>query len=137
LRDAAPGIDLLILDVFSSDSVPTHLLTAEAFALYARKLGPHGMIAFNISNKNMQLANVVAASAAANGMITAVKTDVRQVDTQHTLHLRAEIAVVARSRADLAALKLDPGWKIAGPVPRMWTDDYSNVLGAIAQKLSE
>jgi len=137
LREAAPGIDLLILDVFSSDSVPTHLLTAEAFALYARKLGPHGMIAFNISNKNMQLANVVAASAAANGMVTAVKTDIRQVDTQHTLHLRAEIAVVAKSRADLAALKLDSGWKIARPVPRMWTDDYSNVLGAIVQKLSE
>ncbi len=136
LAAARPGLDLLILDVFSSDSVPTHLLTREAFALYARKLGPHGMIAFNISNKNMQLANVVAAAAYANGMVTAVKTDVKQVDTAHTLHLRAEIAVVAKSRADLEALHLDSGWHLAEPA-RVWTDDYSNVLGAILQKMGE
>ncbi|HEX2593668.1 MAG TPA: fused MFS/spermidine synthase [Rhizomicrobium sp.] len=131
LHNARPGLDLLILDVFSSDSVPTHLLTREAFALYREKLGPHGVIAFNISNKNMQLADVVAAAAAANGMVTAVKTGTRQVDTEHTMHLRAQIAVVARSEADLTALHLDPGWRQVQPGTRVWTDDYSNVLGAI------
>ncbi|HEY0104839.1 MAG TPA: hypothetical protein VGB91_02055, partial [Rhizomicrobium sp.] len=75
LRDAKPGLALLILDVFSSDSVPLHMLSSEAFALYKSRLGPHGVIAFNISNKNMELADAVAASAAANGMITAVATD--------------------------------------------------------------
>jgi len=137
LRGAKPGLDLLILDVFSSDSVPTHLLTKEAFALYRQKLGPHGVIAFNISNKNMQLAGVVAASAAANGMVAAVKTGTRNVDTEHTLHLRAEVAVVARSEADLAALHLGPSWQRAQPADRAWTDDYSNVLGAILQKMAE
>jgi spermidine synthase len=137
LRGAKPGLDLLILDVFSSDSVPMHLLTKEAFALYREKLGPHGAIAFNISNKNMQLANVVAASAAANGMVTAVKTGTRNVDTEHTLHLRAEVAIVARSQADLDSLHLGPDWAIARPGARVWTDDYSNILGAILQKFAE
>jgi spermidine synthase len=137
LHGSRPNLDLLILDVFSSDSVPTHLLTKEAFTLYKSKLGPHGAIAFNISNKNMQLANVVAASAAANGMVTAVKVGTRNVDTEHTLHLRAEIAVVARSKADLDALHLDSGWHIAQPAVRVWTDDYSNILGAIFQKFAE
>jgi spermidine synthase len=137
LRSAKRGLDLLILDVFSSDSVPTHLLTKEAFALYREKLGPHGAIAFNISNKNMQLANVVAASAAANGLVTAVKTGNRNVDTEHTLHLRAEVAIVARSKADLDSLRLGPGWVVTKPAARVWTDDYSNILGAILQKFAE
>jgi spermidine synthase len=137
LHAAKPGLDLLILDVFSSDSVPTHLLTKEAFALYREKLGPHGAIAFNISNKNMQLAGVVAASAAANGMVAAVKTGTRNVDTEHTLHLRAEVAIVARSKADLDSLHLGPGWTVARPVGRVWSDDYSNILGAILQKFGE
>src|SRR5262249_53389117 len=83
LRDANPGLDLLILDAFSSDAVPTHLLTREAFALYKQKLGPHGMLAFNISNKNLELADVVAASAAANGMVTAVKTGALPPPSDH------------------------------------------------------
>lgn len=137
LHDAKGGLDLLILDVFSSDSVPTHLLTKEAFALYRAKLAPHGVIAFNISNKNMELAGVVAASAAANGMVTAVKTGTRNVDTEHTLHLRAEIAIVAQSKADLAALHLGPAWQVVAASPRVWTDDYSNVLSAILRKFGE
>src|SRR4029077_21031636 len=55
------GIDLLVLDIFSSDSVPLHMLTREAFALYKARLSAHGAIAFNISNKNMELAAAFAA----------------------------------------------------------------------------
>jgi len=109
LRDSRRPIDLLLLDIFSSDSVPTHMLTKEAFALYKSKLAPHGAIAFNISNHNLELASVVAESAAANGMVTVVKTDPKP--PAQTLKLQAEIAVVARSGSDLETLKLDSGWK--------------------------
>ena len=137
LADARPGIDLLILDAFSSDAVPTHLLTKEAFALYAARLGPHGVIVVHISNKNMELSGVVAASAAANGMVTAIKTDRGSADQARTLRLPAEVAVVARSSADLEALRLDSTWRPAVPARRVWTDDYSNVLAAIIRKLRE
>lgn len=138
LRDAQPGIDLLILDAFSSDAVPLHLLTREAFALYRSRLGPHGAIAVNISNKNMELADAVAASAAANGMVTVVNIDRKQTSpSNETLRFQAEIALVARSQAELEALKLGPDWHVVRPEPRVkvWTDDYSNVLDAILAKL--
>ena len=133
LREARPGISLLLLDIFSYDSVPLHMLSTEAFALYKARLAPHGVIAFNISNKNMELAGAVAASAAANGMVTAVRTD--SAPPAGTLRLKAEIAVVARSRADMDALKLGAGWRILRPMQRPWTDDYSDVFGAILAKM--
>ena len=135
LRNAKPGIDLLILDIFSSDSVPLHMLTREAFALYKARLSPHGAIAFNISNSNMELAEVVAAAAAANGMVTAVKLD--HQPPAHSLRLKAEIAVVTRSVADMRALRLGAGWHSANPNARAWSDDYSDMLSAIITKLRQ
>jgi hypothetical protein len=136
MQRSQSNIDLLLLDVYSSDSVPTHMLTREAFALFRSRLAAHGAIAINISNKHMELASVVANSAAANGMVTAVKRDSANVSTAATLHLQAEIALVARSRGDLAALRLGRDWKIVEPRhdERVWSDDYSDVLGAILRK---
>lgn len=137
LREAKPGLDLLLLDTFSSDAVPLHMLTRDAFSLYKSRLGPHGAIAINISNRNMELAGAVAASAAANGMVTAVKLDKGRLGPSHeTLRFRAEIALVAQSQAELQALKLGPDWHVvrAAPETRVWTDDYSNILDAIVAK---
>jgi spermidine synthase len=137
LHDARSPIDLLLLDIFSSDSVPTHMLTKEAFALYKAKLSPHGAIAFNVSNHNLELASIVAASAAANGLMTVVKTD--SLPPAHSLRLQAEIAVVVRSEADLKELNLDSGWKVVQPPQgvRVWSDDYSDVLGAILRRMGD
>jgi hypothetical protein len=139
LLKARPDIDLLILDTFSSDSIPTHMLTREAFALYRARLSPHGVIAMNISNHNLQLRDVVAGSAAVNGMVTAVKRDRLDLDMRRTLHFPAEIAVIARSMADLNALHLGPGWHVVKVAPgtRVWTDDYSAILSAIIAKMRE
>ncbi|HWD28056.1 MAG TPA: hypothetical protein VG387_12875 [Rhizomicrobium sp.] len=135
-RTGAP-LDLLVLDTFSSDSVPTHMLTREAFALYKARLAPHGTIAINISNNHLSLAPVVAASAEANGMVAAVER-AGPADGQATLHLKAEIAVIARSRADLDALHLGAGWRIVhGGGTKVWTDDYSAILAALAAKMRE
>jgi len=138
LRGAKPGMNLLLLDTFSSDAVPLHMLTRDAFALYKSRLGPQGAIAINISNRNMELADAVAASAAANGMVTVVKLENKQIGpSRETLRFRAEIALVAQSQAELKALKLGPDWHVvrAAPQVRVWTDDYSNVLDAILMKM--
>ncbi len=137
LVEAKPGIDLLILDIFSSDSVPTHMLTKEAFAAFKSRLGPHGAIAFNISNKYMELASVVSASASANNMVTAVKLDDNETSPGLTLRLRAQIAVVTRSLTDMQALSFGPSWRIVTPRldMRVWTDDYSDVFSAILRKI--
>jgi hypothetical protein len=140
LRQARPGFDLLVLDVFSSDSVPLHMLTREAFALYKSRLAEHGAIAVNISNKNMELANAVAASAGANGMVTAITLDRHQRDaSRETLRFRAEIALVARNMDEMKALKLGPDWHILRPGANdpVWSDDYSNVLSAILLKMRQ
>ncbi len=138
LQGAKPGIDLLLLDTFSSDAVPLHMLTREAFALYKSRLAPHGAIAINISNKNMELSQAVAASAAQSGMVTAITTDRKQAGTSSkTLRFQAQIALVARSQAELEALELGPDWHVVQPEPgvKVWTDDYSNVLDAILTKM--
>ena len=137
LAGASHPLDLLLLDIFSSDAVPTHMLTKEAFSLYKAKLAPHGVIAFNIANHNLELASVIAASAAANGMATAVKTD--PLWPAGSMKMRAQIAIVANSAADIEALKLTRDWHTVAPDPRVavWTDDYSDVLGAIFRRMRE
>jgi hypothetical protein len=61
LRNAEPAADIELIDAFSSDSVPAHLLTAEAVELYRRKLAPGGILAFHISNRYMELRSLLAA----------------------------------------------------------------------------
>jgi len=135
LKDAARGIDLLVLDAFTSDSVPVHLLTKEAFALYRSKLSPHGIVVFHISNRNLELAEVVTASAAANGMSVAIHPS---HGTFTAISTPPEVAVVAQSRVDLAALKLGVAWKPARTPAgyRTWTDDYSNILGVLLERFA-
>jgi spermidine synthase len=69
------SFDLLVLDAFSSDSIPAHLLTREALALYLRKLAPRGVMAFHISNRTLDLEPVVAAAADALGLLPLVRAD--------------------------------------------------------------
>jgi hypothetical protein len=137
LKQGGAPIDLLVLDMFNSDSVPTHMLTREAFALYKTRLAADGVIAINISNKHLSLAHVIAAAAEANGMVAAVKRD-GPTDWRATLHMQAEIAVVAKTRAQLDALHLGAGWHVVHPGDTaVWTDDYSAILAALLAKMDE
>jgi spermidine synthase len=137
LQKAKPGYDLLVVDAFTSDAIPVHLLTREAVALYKQKLGPNGVITFNISNRNLELPSVVAASAAANNLVTIVKRDGAKLDVQKSLKLNAEIAMVARSWDDFGTLKDDPSWKRmeATPGQSVWTDDYASIVSALVRKV--
>jgi hypothetical protein len=135
LRDAPDaGYDLIVLDAFSGDAIPMHLLTREALALYLRKLAPGGMLAFHISNLYLKLGPTLGELAQDAGLVclTGDDTGVAQAQIDEG-KFPSQWVVIARSRADLGALGVDSRWKTA-TVPagtQLWTDDYSNLLDVI------
>jgi spermidine synthase len=134
LADETEKFDLIIIDAFTSDVVPVHLLTREAFALYASMLTPHGAIALNITNRNIELTTVVAGSAAENGLAMFDKRDLSAPDFDTTYKARAEVAVVTREAGDVdSMLTAQAGWRRVeqDKSVRIWTDDYSNIVSAI------
>ncbi len=123
--------DLIILDAFSSDSIPVHLLTREALQLYIRKLREHGIITVNVSSRHLDLEPLVSALAADAGLVAFIRRDTRVVRREIDLGRTPSVwAVFARDEADLGNLPLRPGWHRAKARPgmRVWTDDYSNIL---------
>jgi spermidine synthase len=140
LAEAPDGAyDLIVVDAFSSDAIPVHLLTREAMASYLKKLSPHGMIALHISNRHLELASVVAGIAAANGLITRVSDTTDPDEAANPYKYAGTVAAVARSEADFGALAHTREWEPTAPDPRqwVWTDDYSNIVGAVIRKLKE
>jgi len=135
LLDEKGGFDLIVLDAFSSDVVPVHLLTKEALGQYLSRLKEGGAIAFHISNRYLELASVIAEVGAAHGLKTIVKLDNSVTKEEHsrTMYAASLVAVVARSEADIAKLSASPDWRrqVADGSVRPWTDDYSNILAAI------
>lgn len=131
LAAAAPAsLDLLALDAFSSDSVPMHLLTREAFATYARALSPRGLLLVHISNRFLDLQPVVAAAAHGGGWQAS-----RLIFRPGTLSTPGATAsdwiALSRDRAVMAALRArDRNWTPLVRDPRFtpWTDDYSTIL---------
>jgi hypothetical protein len=131
--------DLIVLDAFSSDVIPVHLLTREALAGYLARLNPGGALVLHISNRHMELSRVVAATGAAEGFVTYVKEDRRPDTVPNDFKMNALVAALARDPKDLGDLTRLPGWHEVKPDPRVpaWTDDYSNILGAIVRKKLE
>jgi hypothetical protein len=124
--------DLIVLDVFSSDAIPVHLLTREAFAGYLSRLAPHGVIVAHVSNKHMELVSVVGAVGAAEGLISYVKYDGAPLDFDHTYRANAIVVALSKSPADLGDLPSRAGWDpVMSSGVTAWTDDYSNLLSAI------
>ena len=127
--------DLIVLDAFSSDAIPTHLLTREALRGYLARLSPHGMLLMHISNRHLELAKVVAAVGATEGLTT-LREDRPQPDrfrrrSQGGRDGRGAGAQRGRSRRAAGA----EGWDKteAGGVVA-WTDDYSDIIGAMLRK---
>ena len=137
LTDAAPGsLDLIVVDAFSSDAIPIHLLTREAIGLYLSKLTPNGALLFHISNRNMDLAPVVAATAREHGLITWISQyrQTQELADQHKF--LSLVAMVVRDQADLR-FAAGERWRVEqGGGTRPWRDDYADVIGAIWRKLS-
>ncbi len=124
---------LLIVDAFSSDAIPVHLLTREAFALYERVLDAHGVLFVHISNKHLDLKPVIAALAKDAGLFALMEGHEPDEKIDGPLAYPSEWVVLVHSREDLAGLDSDKRWiplpSRAGYQP--WTDDYSNVFSVI------
>jgi spermidine synthase len=121
--------DLIIVDAFSSDAIPAHLLTREAVALYLSKLAPNGVIVLHISNRAMDLRATLARVAADAGLIALHRLDVSQMNEDYRSGSR--VVAFVRDAGDIGALALDGGaWSQLQPVMsrRVWSDDYSTIL---------
>ncbi|MBL4615074.1 MAG: fused MFS/spermidine synthase [Magnetovibrio sp.] len=135
---AAPpaSFDLIFLDAFTSDSIPVHLLTFEAIALYMDKLAPGGMVLVHISNNHLDLAPVLAAIAGDLGLVAYER--IRRVDGSNAnanrlIQAQAHMVVLARKDADLGNLPSLPGWKALNTKSsaRTWSDGYTNIIGTL------
>ncbi|WP_294236935.1 fused MFS/spermidine synthase [uncultured Sphingomonas sp.] len=129
--EAPASLDLLALDAFSSDAVPAHLLTREAFATYARVLSSRGLLLVHISNRFVDLEPLVAAAARDEGWAIArlnyVPTD---LDREYSATASVWLALSRDGRV-LKALEAQGGdWNpaVAPPGLAAWTDDYSSIL---------
>lgn len=130
---------LIVLDAFSSDAVPVHLMTQEAIELYFRKLRPQGLLAAHLTNQHLDLEPVFHAIAARLGLAGIAKTDpVATIDQMIEGKDRSRWVVLARDRADLAPIDEDADWARVPWNPELppdrrvlWTDDYSSVLRAL------
>ena len=135
LAEASEPADLIVLDAFSSDVVPVHLLTREALDLYMSKLAPNGVLAFHVSNRYLELSGGVGVLAAERGLVSYVRRDrtVTREDYLRHMYTSSLVVAVARSDADVAKLAATSEWKkqSADPSLRPWTDDFSNVLAAM------
>jgi len=131
--------DAIIVDAFSSDAIPIHLMTREAMAIYLQKLKPHGIVAIHVSNRHLELASVVAGIAAANGAVTRVNDGGDATENDAEYMFIGTVAVVARSDEDFGPIANSQFWERQEPDPNqwVWTDDYSNIVGAVLRKLKE
>jgi hypothetical protein len=123
--------DILILDAFSSDAIPVHLLTREAFRLYFALLAPHGVLAVHISNEHLDLEPVIAAVARDLALVSMVRRDFAVPDSDVAEGRRSSVwAVLARSPADLGVLSGSREWRPLRPRGdvAVWTDDFSNIV---------
>ena len=120
--------DLLVLDAFSSDAIPVHLMTQQALDLYLSKLAPGGLIVFHISNRNLDLGEVVADLAKSRNLSCLSLLDLSPTtpngkDPSHWV-------VLARNSADYGTLANDADARplLSKCAEDVWTDDFSNIL---------
>jgi hypothetical protein len=134
----ADGIyDLIIVDAYSSDAIPIHLATEEAMEIYKQKLAPQGAVVMHVSNRHLELASVVVGIADANDLKSWVYSEDSGRDNEYIFS--TSVVVSAREEADVGALAASDKWALteAEDNQRVWTDDYSNVLGAVWRRLRD
>jgi spermidine synthase len=130
------SFDLVIVDAYSSDAIPVHLATREAMAIYKAKLAPHGVVTMHISNRHLELQSVVAGIAAANGLKTWVWRNPDDRDDANNFISKSEVVIAAEQAEDIGTLAEAKTWAPTMPIAgsRTWTDDYSNIAGAVWRK---
>ncbi len=126
-RDPPQGFDILVMDAFSGDSVPVHLITREAFRAYRRHLRPGGILAVNITNRYLDLRPVMAAAAREMGRVAVVYS--YDAPEEEPMCFGNVWALIVEPDTLRRFPLLAPGAEIE-PRPgfRAWTDDFSNML---------
>ncbi|MBB4635256.1 fused MFS/spermidine synthase [Longimicrobium terrae] len=124
---AGKQYDMILLDAFSSDAIPVHLLTREAMTTYMQRLAPGGILGIHISNRYLNLEPVVAALARERGLAAVISTG--PTGKRERYESIASWIAVARSENDLMVLHADSRWKpLDKRAIQPWTDDYSSLL---------
>ncbi|MCU0711897.1 MAG: fused MFS/spermidine synthase [Pirellula sp.] len=125
--------DLIVLNAFSSSSPPLHLLTEEAVGVYLSKLKPDGILAFNASNRHLELEPALAAIAKSKGLAFRNAKDViKSVEEKKRGKMNSSIVLMARSEDLLAPFSSDSQWSgMPDKLPRVWTDQYTDILGSM------
>lgn len=128
--------NLLLIDAFSSDSIPVHLLTVEAVELYLSRLSEDGLLVMHISNRHLDLSRIVARIADQIGVSAYFQFYIADDNAISNFGAASsQVVVLARSESALEAIKDDARWSLLeGDGKRAWRDDYSNVIGAILAK---
>ena len=124
---------LIILDAFSSDAIPIHLLTREALAVYLSRLAPGGVIALHISNLHLSLSPVLGRLAQAEGLSALWQREPATAGSLNDGKFPSEWMVLARDPADFGALARDPRWipPVVQATTPLWSDDFSNILSVL------
>ncbi len=132
-RAADRRYGLIVADAFSSDAVPVHLITREALELYRSKLREQGIVAFNVSNSYLALEPVLGNLAHDARMACVAQEDRRSARDGLPETEGSDWVVMSRHTRDLRAVAPHPRWHDCrrSPGAASWTDDYSNLLGAL------
>ena len=129
-RGPARRYGLIVIDAFSSDAIPVHLLTREALAMYRTKLAEGGILAFHVSNRYLDLAPVLADLAGDSGMSCVTRSYSASIHDKNEGLWSSEWVLLADNKESLPPSAL---WQ---PMParlgvRVWSDDYCNLIGAL------
>jgi spermidine synthase len=128
--------DVLLIDAFSSDAVPTHLLTVQAIRMYLSHLKPDGVLILHLSNRNLDLdgpAQAVALAAGGHALFQSFEPP-----TKAFWESGEDAVIVGRTEQAIAPFAKDRRWVRADPtLARPWTDDYTNLAGALWRRLEQ
>ena len=130
--------DLLLIDAFSSDAVPAHLLTVEAVGMYLDRLKPDGVLILHLSNRNLDLISPAMAVAEAAGGSALLQRHSAAYGSPPLWESAEDVVILAKSPTGLAPFANDVNWDPVDPtLARPWTDDYTNLPGALYARLKE
>jgi len=136
-KQPAASFDILLIDAFSSDAVPAHLLTVEAVRGYLAKLKPDGVLILHLSNRNLDLMNPAQSVArAAGGWAAAQNYRPSDKDQKGTWESPEDAVIVAKTHEALVGFLASGKWRAGDPFKaRPWTDDYTNLAGSMYSNL--
>ena len=135
-REPAGSYDLLIIDAFSSDAVPTHLLTVEAIRGYLRLLAPDGVVVLHLSNRNLEITRPAEAAAQALAAPHLHQVYLEKSEQGQMAEASTEALLIGKSEAAVKPYSDDGRWRVLDRTDvRPWTDDYVNLFGSLVRQM--